>query len=58
MQQQNIVTALSHYPPIVKLGEFFNENLFDHVRISNHEKWLTEQEYSNKKKDEYTCNAP
>jgi len=47
----------SYYPPIVKLGEFFNENLFDHVRISNHEKWLTEQEHSDGK-NEYTCNAP
>ena len=41
---------MSHYPPIVKLGEFFDENLFDHVRISNHEKWLTEQEHSKRKK--------
>ena len=36
------------YQSIVELGKFFNEDLFDHVWITNHKEWLTEEIHTKK----------
>ena len=43
------ISCIVHsYQSIVELGKFFDEDLFDHVGITNHKEWLAEEIQSKK----------